>query len=231
MLLHFPALCISISRRSEDVGGNDDRGTANRAADVGAEPGVDAGRVERVRAAREEADELAVVELAEAHRAVPAGPQAAVLHGGYGRDGGLVEPHRADVPDVVHHPTSAAARLPIPVVVEPFAVRQRGGGRAPPPAAQGAAAAVEEEHGEREREEEEGGEEGDGEEEAYGQALVDGDRGARERRQRRRRRGVVGAVAAGAAREALERVVRAVERDGDAVAVAAARARQRPVHG
>lgn len=181
---------------------------------MGAEPGVDAGRVERVRAAREEADELAVVELAEAHRAVTAPPHdaAAVLLGGYGRDCGLVEPHRADVPNVVHVPSAAAARLLVPII-EPFAVGQRGGGR-PPAAAQEAAAAVDEERGEREREEEEGGEEGDGEEEAYGQLVVDGCRGAREGRGWGRGE-VVALVAAGAAdREAVERVGRAVEVDG-----------------
>jgi hypothetical protein len=52
------------------VGGVQDVGAAERAVDVGAEPGVDAGDVERVAALGEEAEELAVAELAEADGAV-----------------------------------------------------------------------------------------------------------------------------------------------------------------
>ncbi|BAT08539.1 Os09g0468850 [Oryza sativa Japonica Group] len=113
--------------------------------------------MERMRAAREEADQLPVAELAEAHRAVPSPPNSgAVLRGGYGRDGGLVQPHRADVPHVVHIP-AAAPRLLIPVA-EPVVAGERRG-RGPAPAAQDDAAAVEQDRGDRERDEQEGGEE------------------------------------------------------------------------
>jgi len=215
--------CLSLRGSDGGIGGNDDDGgTADRAVDVGAEPGVDAGRVERVRAAREEAHQLPVAELAEAHRAVPAPAHhpAAVLHGGYGRDGGLVEPHRPDVPHVVHHPSSTALLLVAEpsaavVVVGPFGGGRRREASAAPQ--DEAAAAVEEERGEREREEEEGGEQGDDEEEAHGRVAVGGDRRARDHRERGRRgQGVRGAgrlAAAGAEREAVERCLRAVEDD------------------
>jgi hypothetical protein len=70
--------------RGREVGGSDDDwGVADWTVDVGTEPCVDAGPVEWVRAAREEADKLPVTELAESHRAVPSTPHvAAVLHGG-----------------------------------------------------------------------------------------------------------------------------------------------------
>nr|CAB3457314.1 unnamed protein product [Digitaria exilis] len=188
MLFQLDTVWLSLRSSGGEIGGNDDdRGAADRAVDVGTEPRVDARRVERVRAAREEADQLPVGELAEANRAVPAPAHpAAVFHGGYGRDGGLVEPHRADVPHVVHHPSPAPALLLVaePAVVGPFS---GGCGEAAPAAQDEAAAAVEEERGEREREKEEGGEQGDDEEEAHGRRVAVGGRGARDHRDRGRR--------------------------------------------
>jgi hypothetical protein len=191
---------------------------------MGVEPCVDAGHVEWVRAAREEADKLPVAELAEAHRAVLASPHAAaVLHGGYGSDGSIIEPHRADVPHVVHHRAPVSSLLAEPVFVRQRPSRGGSGRRAPAPTQDPATAAVEEERDEREREEEEGGEQGDGEE-SHGRVAIGVRRRAGEHRDGGRRGlGELVAGSASTARLALERVLLAV--DGDR------RVRLHRVHG
>jgi hypothetical protein len=78
-------------------------GAAERAVDVGAEPGVDALDVERVDALGQQPKELAVLELAEADGTVGGAERAA---GAVPRerdrlDRRLVEPHGPDVPRVV----------------------------------------------------------------------------------------------------------------------------------
>lgn len=79
-------------------------GAAERAADVGAEPGVDALDVERVGALGQQPEELAVLELAEADGAVGCAERTAgtVPRERDGLDRRLVEPHGPDVPRVVH---------------------------------------------------------------------------------------------------------------------------------
>ena len=79
-------------------------GAAERAADVGAEPGVDALDVERVGALGEQPKELAVLELAEADGAVGGAERAAgaVPRERDGLDRRLIEPDGPDVPRVVH---------------------------------------------------------------------------------------------------------------------------------
>jgi hypothetical protein len=76
-------------------------GAAEGAVDVGAEPGVDALDVERVRSPREQPQELAVHELAEADGAVGGGARA-VPRERDGLDRRLVQTHGPDVPRVVH---------------------------------------------------------------------------------------------------------------------------------
>jgi hypothetical protein len=78
-------------------------GAAERAGDVGAEPGVDALNVERVGALGEQPQELAVLELAEADGAVGGAEHAAgaVPRERDGLDRRVVEPDGPDVPHVV----------------------------------------------------------------------------------------------------------------------------------
>jgi hypothetical protein len=150
-------------------GGLEDVGSAERAVDVRAEPGVDAGDVERVAALGQQAHELAVLELAEADGAVRRAEErrpGAVPRRGDGVNGRLVQPHGPDVPDVVDHPAAAVG-----VVAR---VRRRGGSggreeRLPPPPPHLPAP-----HGDRDAEEDQRDEDnrGDGDESVRDQAAV-----------------------------------------------------------
>lgn len=98
-------------------------GAAERAADVGPEPGVYALNVERVGALGEQPEELAVLELAEADGAVGSAEHAAgaVPRKRDGLDRRVVEPDGPDVPHVVHDLSAGTAVA--------FAFVGEGGGR------------------------------------------------------------------------------------------------------
>jgi hypothetical protein len=152
-------------------GGLEDVGSAERAVDVRAEPGVDAGDVERVAALGQQAHELAVLELAEADGAVRRAEEprpGAVPRRGDGVNGRLVQPHGPDVPDVVDDPGAAAALG----VIARLRRRCRGGGREerlPPPPPHLPAP-----HGDRDAEEDQRDEDerGDGDESVCDHAAV-----------------------------------------------------------
>jgi len=158
-------------------------GAAERAADVGAEPGVDALHVERVGALGEQPEELAVLELAEADGAVGGGGAehaVAVPRERDGLDRRVVEPDGPDVPRVVHDFSFS----PVAVVGEGAGRRrgQRGGFEerlSPQPPAPD-----EDEYGEAEREE---GEHRDGDDEGGDEGAPAVGGGGRRRRRRRKR--------------------------------------------
>jgi hypothetical protein len=190
--------CVGVGGASCGVVVEDDVGAAERAVDVGAEPGGDAGGVEGVGAPGEQAEELAVEELAEADGAVGGARHGArsVPRERDGLDRRLVEPHGPDVPRVVLHGLVLLGSAG-------FDVCRGGGGWIGavcldagekgllllPPEPPAADETVDGQGGEEEEEEDEGGDHERGYQVA---AAVGGGRG------RRRAVVVVGVVAAGA---------------------------------